>query len=354
MKGVIAVLLGLHHITKNSIVKNHTMKNNASNPSIIQALQAHAEQLLPTMTQVLIALQYSEIAHQRLAQQNTETRHPNTHCYQGLTRATHPQFGNVMIKWQLTSHDSDFSFDLNHEVAILKALDSLSKIQSNSMAIAPSLLVYHSVEVQDLGASQQLMAFVMPHYPNGNLAKQLTAQQYGSLTTKQKHHFIVQAAHLIANLHHAGWLHNDIKPSNLLLADMPIGSADKNGRVPNLLLTDFALAATLSEPTKLSPAGTPAYLAPERWHGQSATIQSDIYAFGIMMVEILMGERPFNIVAQSRDPMIDWATQHCQQPVPKLPSEYSRYQFIVDGALAKRVEKRYKRMEEVLVDLEAF
>lgn len=330
------------------------MKNNASNPSIIQALQAHAEQLLPTMTQVLIALQYSEIAHQRLAQQNTETRHPNTHCYQGLTRATHPQFGNVMIKWQLTSHDSDFSFDLNHEVAILKALDSLSKIQSNSMAIAPSLLVYHSVEVQDLGASQQLMAFVMPHYPNGNLAKQLTAQQYGSLTTKQKHHFIVQAAHLIANLHHAGWLHNDIKPSNLLLADMPIGSADKNGRVPNLLLTDFALAATLSEPTKLSPAGTPAYLAPERWHGQSATIQSDIYAFGIMMVEILMGERPFNIVAQSRDPMIDWATQHCQQPVPKLPSEYSRYQFIVDGALAKRVEKRYKRMEEVLVDLEAF
>jgi len=354
LKGVIAVLLGLHHITKNSIVKNHTMKNNASNPSIIQALQAHAEQLLPTMTQVLIALQYSEIAHQRLAQQNTETRHPNTHCYQGLTRATHPQFGNVMIKWQLTSHDSDFSFDLNHEVAILKALDSLSKIQSNSMAIAPSLLVYHSVEVQDLGASQQLMAFVMPHYPNGNLAKQLTAQQYGSLTTKQKHHFIVQAAHLIANLHHAGWLHNDIKPSNLLLADMPIGSADKNGRVPNLLLTDFALAATLSEPTKLSPAGTPAYLAPERWHGQSATIQSDIYAFGIMMVEILMGERPFNIVAQSRDPMIDWATQHCQQPVPKLPSEYSRYQFIVDGALAKRVEKRYKRMEEVLVDLEAF
>lgn len=351
MKGVIAALLGLHHITKNSIVKNHTMKNNASNPSIIQALQAHAQQLLPTMTQVLIALQYSEIVHQRLAQQNTETRHPNTHCYQGLTRATYPQFGNVMIKWQLTSHDSDFSFDLNHEVAILKALDSLSKIQSNSMAIAPSLLAYHSVEVQDLGASQQLMAFVMPHYPNGNLAKQLTAQQYGSLTTKQKHHFIVQAAHLIANLHHAGWLHNDIKPSNLLLADMPIGSADNSGRVPDLLLTDFALAERLDKPKKVSAAGTPAYLAPERWHGQGATVQSDIYAFGIMMVEILMGERPFKIPTHSRDSVMDWAIQHCQQPVPKLPSEYSRYQFIVDGALAKRVEKRYKRIEAVLVDL---
>ena len=351
MKGLITVLLGLHHITKNSIVKNHTMKNNASNPSIIQALQAHAQQLLPTMTQVLIALQYSEIVHQRLAQQNTETRHPNTHCYQGLTRATHPQFGNVMIKWQLTSHDSDFSFDLNHEVAILKALDGLSKTQSKAMTIAPSVLAYHNVEVQDLGERQQLTALVMPHYPNGNLAKQLPAQQYGSLTIKQKHHFIVQAAYLIANLHHAGWLHNDVKPSNLLLADMPTGSVDNSGRMPDLLLTDFALAETLSEPTKLSPAGTPAYLAPERWHGQGATVQSDIYAFGIMMVETLMGERPFKIPTHSRDPMMDWATQHCQRPVPKLPSEYSRYQFIVDGALAKRVERRYKRMEAVLVDL---
>ncbi|WP_227670122.1 protein kinase domain-containing protein [Psychrobacter namhaensis] len=328
-------------------MKNHTMKNNASNPSIIQALQAHAQQLLPTVTQVLIALKYSEIAHQRLAQQNTETRHPNTHCYQGLTRATHPQFGNVMIKWQLTSHNSDFPFDLNHEVAILKALDSLLKTQSNAMTIAPSLLAYHNVEVQDLGACQQLTALVMPHYPNGNL----TAQQYGALTTKQKHHFIVQAAYLIANLHHTGWLHNDIKPSNLLLADMPTDSVDNSSRVPDLLLTDFALAERLDKPRKVSAAGTPAYLAPERWHGQGATVQSDIYAFGIMMVEILMGERPFKIPTHSRDPMRDWATQHCQQPVPKLPSEYSRYQFIVDGALAKRVERRYKRMEAVLVDL---
>lgn len=330
------------------------MKNSASNPSIIQVLQAQARTLLPTVTQALLGLQYSEIVHQRLAQQTHDIDKQNVknYCYQGLTRAQHSQFGHVMIKWQLNHHDNYRSADLSHEAHVLKSLNNLAQNQSHSVVIAPSVLAYHKIDVQALGQRQQLTVVVMRYYSSGSLAKQLNGQTHSSLTDAQKYHFIHQAAHLIAKLHHTGWLHNDIKPSNFLLNSAPKDENANRSITPNLLMTDFALAEKIDHSTKSNPAGTPAYLAPERWQGQSATIQSDIYAFGIMMVEILTGERPFKIAAESHDPMIDWATQHCQKPIPKLPSQYSHYQFIVDSALAKRVESRYQSMDEVLRDLE--
>ena len=70
------------------------------------------------------------------------------------------------------------------------------------------------------------------------------------------------------------------------------------------------------------------------------------------MYETLTGERPFNIDNQSGEPLREWAIQHCQQPVPTLPLEYSRYQGIINKTLAKRVERRYQSMEEIVVDLE--
>ena len=136
-----------------------------------------------------------------------------------------------------------------------------------------------------------------------------------------------------------------------MLDGLLLNSADNSSIIPDLLLTDFALATSINKPIAVNFAGTPAYLAPECWQGQGATLQSDIYAFGIMMTEILMGKRPFKVNIESSDPMIEWAIQHCQQPVPKLPLEYSRYQCIIEKALAKQMEKRYYNMKEVLRDL---
>lgn len=336
------------------------MKNSASNLLIIQALHAHAQQLLPTVTQALSVLQYGEIVHQRIGQTNTAhtEKSQNTQSppikrtgYQGLTRASHSQVGRVMIKWQLETHASHDSSDLAHEINAIKSLNHLSQTQNHTAAIAPLIIAHHKLDVQALGQSQHLAALVMVYYPNGSLAKQLNRQKYPLLTNKKKQHFIKQTANLIANLHNAGWRHNDIKPSNILLDGHSIDS-DNRSTMADLLMSDFALAEHIDSPSKLNTAGTPAYLAPERWQGQAATVQSDIYAFGIMMVEIVTGVRPFQINKQSRDSMTAWAIQHCQKPIPRLPSEYSHYQSIVDRALAKRVEKRYKTMDEILLDLD--
>ena len=243
--------------------------------------------------------------------------------------------------------------DLTHEADILAAVNASLKTKDN--AIVFPLLAYHCVNVQALEPPQKLILVIMPYYHNGSLAGQLSTQNQHSLTAQQRHHFLVQSVHLIANLHQAGWLHNDIKPSNILLEwsddELPVDIMS-NGLTPRLLLTDFALAQHITVANSHpNLAGTLAYLSPERWQGQGATAQSDIYAFGIMTYEILAGKRPFQIAANSKDKSKAWAIQHCQQLIPKLPLEYSHYQCIVDKALAKRVDRRYQSMDAVLKDL---
>ena len=346
------------------------MKNSASNPSTEkacakhvstkrssskQALQTQAQKILPVLTTIFSSLHYSEIAHQRVSQQS-DSGEAN---YQGLTRSQHTQFGQVMIKWQLSADSNKNSADLAYEAEVLKSINI--SISENSLpAIAPPILAYDNVTIQILKPSSQLIVLVTPYYPNGSLASQLNSQNHSRLTDIQKHHFIVQSALLVAKLHNIGWLHNDIKPSNILLDGFMPNHADNSSIAADLLLMDFALAEAINDDIAQNSdknstgdsAGTPAYLAPERWQGQGATLQSDIYAFGIMMYETLTGERPFNIDNQSNEPLREWAIQHCQQPIPTLPLEYSGYQGIINKALAKRVERRYQSMEEIVVDLE--
>ena len=327
------------------------MKNSASIPSTIQAgakqaLQRQAQQILPVLTGLFLDWHYSEIGHQRISQKSDS----NEINYQGLTRGQHPQFGQVMIKWQLSTDANQNSADLIHEAGILKSINSLSNNQNGVAAIAPPILAYDNLRVQILAQSLPLTILVMHYYPNGNLATQLNSRNHPSLTAQKKHRFIVQATHLVSNLHNAGWLHNDIKPSNILLDGSMQNHADNSRITSDVLLTDFALAEPISKSVGASLAGTPAYLAPERWQGQGATVQSDIYAFGVMITEILVGERPFNIDSLNDEPLREWAIQHCQQTIPTLPLEYSRYQGIVDKVLAKQVQKRYQSMKEVLRD----
>lgn len=350
---------------KSSTIKNSITKSNDNYMSIIQALQRQAQQLLPIISQALIAQGFSEIEHQRISQQhNQETpdSHTDDMCYQGLTRAQHLQLGWVMIKWQLSSEACHISGDLIREANILAALNTVSREKNTLTNIAPPLLDCHCLAVQFLAQPHKLIIAVMPYYPNGSLAGRLNVRKHPPMTAQQKHNCILQSAHLIADLHHTGLLHNDIKPSNILLDDavhsgvphhrsVP-SDVNNNEVIPGLLLTDFALAEYSSIASVANTAGSPAYLAPECWQGQGSTVQSDIYAFAIMLYEILVGERPFSINTQSSEPMTDWAIQHCQQPIPKLLSKYGMYQCIIHKALAKRKEKRYQSMMDVIIDLE--
>jgi serine/threonine-protein kinase len=87
----------------------------------------------------------------------------------------------------------------------------------------------------------------------------------------------------LAAVHDRGLLHRDLKPANVML--------DGRGRVR---LTDFGLASEAAAGGGAGEtAGTPAYMAPELLSGKPATVQSDIYALGLVLYEVFSGKRAF-------------------------------------------------------------
>jgi len=86
----------------------------------------------------------------------------------------------------------------------------------------------------------------------------------------------------LAAVHRANILHRDIKPGNVM--------REEGGRI---LLMDFGLS-TLPQ-LETSVAGTPNYMAPELWHGQTASVQSDIYALGVLLFYLVTGETPVKL-----------------------------------------------------------
>jgi tetratricopeptide (TPR) repeat protein len=134
-----------------------------------------------------------------------------------------------------------------------------------------------------------------------------------------------------------GLIHRDIKPENVLIAP---------GNV--LKITDFGLAAMLAEIESDSQiGGTPEYMSPEQWRGESLTIRSDVYSFGIMLYEMLTGRRPFAVNFRPSNHRErerwrkEWRNQHENEPVPALPQDIkAELAQIVNDCLAKQPTDR--------------
>ena len=127
----------------------------------------------------------------------------------------------------------------------------------------------------------------------------------GPLAPDRTARLLAQAAAGLSAAHQAGLIHRDIKPGNLLIA--PGGTVK---------VTDFGISyAAGSAPLTATGLvyGTPAYLAPERAAGASATAASDLYSLGIVGYQCLTGELPF-----TGDPL-QLALAHQERPLPPLP-----------------------------------
>jgi tRNA A-37 threonylcarbamoyl transferase component Bud32 len=129
----------------------------------------------------------------------------------------------------------------------------------------------------------------------------------GPLDARTTMHIATQAAAALGAAHAAGLVHRDVKPANLLIGP--------GGQVK---ITDFGIASAAgSAPLTRTGTliGTPAYLAPERVAGQSATPASDLYSLGVVCYECLAGAPPF-----SGTP-VEIAVAHSQGQIPPLPPD---------------------------------
>ncbi|MDQ2869792.1 MAG: serine/threonine protein kinase [Acidobacteriota bacterium] len=120
----------------------------------------------------------------------------------------------------------------------------------------------------------------------------------------------------IAVAHDRGVLHRDLKPANIMI--------DGRGRAR---ITDFGLAVTMEDsgPDR-DVSGTPTYMAPEQLTGKGASVQSDLYALGLILYEMYTGKRAFSGASVS-----ELVRKHTTgAPVP--PSEIAGY---VDPAVER-------------------
>ena len=123
----------------------------------------------------------------------------------------------------------------------------------------------------------------MPLLEGETLAARLTRGAVPAATALRWFEILARA---VQTLHDAGMVHRDVKPENIFI----------EGDAPVLL--DFGIARDLDDDTTTTTAegrvrGTPAYMAPERFFGAAASIQSDVYELGVVLYTMLVGRLPW-------------------------------------------------------------
>lgn len=236
---------------------------------------------------------------------------------------------------------------LNRDVAI-KVLrldftneDELHRRFQREALSVTSLTHPNIVSIYDVGEDGDLHYIVM-EYVKGKTLKQYI-QEFAPISPARSVHIMRQLTSAMADAHENHIIHRDIKPQNILM--------DGEG---NVKITDFGIAITLSSTSFTqtnSVMGTVHYLSPEQARGGTTTNQSDIYALGIVLYELLTGELPF-----SGESAVSIAIKHLQTETPSIRALDATIpqslENVVLKATAKDPAHRYATVEELQADLD--
>jgi serine/threonine protein kinase len=143
----------------------------------------------------------------------------------------------------------------------------------------PNIVSVHEV------SEENGVPFIVSDYVEGVSLDEWLENQ--TLTTKDAARLCIKICEAIEHAHQQGVIHRDIKPSNIMI------DADGNPHVMDFGLAKHQAEASLSVDGKV--LGTPAYMSPEQARGESEKVdpRSDVYSLGVVLFELLTGERPF-------------------------------------------------------------
>jgi len=188
------------------------------------------------------------------------------------------------------------------------------------------------VHIFDLGIADDHAYIAMEFCSKGSL--KLRIQQ--GLAPQIAYELMRQIASALAELHVAGIMHRDLKPTNIMFRE------DNT-----LVLIDFGLAKQAQLRAEITGTGeifgTPYYMSPEQGHASKVDERGDIYSLGIIFFEMLTGRKPFE-----GDTAMSVIIQHRQAPIPRLPDELAKFQPAIDRMLAKQPEDRFASASEIL------
>ncbi len=158
---------------------------------------------------------------------------------------------------------------------------------------------------------------------------------------KQVLELVAKVAEALDHAHSHGVVHRDIKPANIMFTKDGIAK-----------ITDFSIARiTTSTKTKTDAIlGTPSYMSPEQIAGEKVDGRSDLFSLGVVMFELLTGERPFQ--GESIASLTYQIAHKPHRPPAQIRTDLPPCCVaIIDRALSKKLDQRYQRGLEFSVDL---
>lgn len=200
----------------------------------------------------------------------------------------------------------------------------------------------HIVPILTFGVANKQLYLVMPFIDGQSLVERMEQKRF---TPDDTLAVANQIADALALGHQQQVVHRDVKPDNIL--------CEMQGDTPHYYLIDFGLAKRPGIDSNLTATGTipgtPEYMSPEHIVGEGIDPRSDIYSFGILLFELLLGVLPFEM----KD-AVSTLKAHMYVPPPK-PKQLSHnfpesLQDVVLKCLAKKPEARYQTIKAMLTE----
>jgi eukaryotic-like serine/threonine-protein kinase len=220
--------------------------------------------------------------------------------------------------------------------------DALKRFKQE-LLLASRISHKNILRIHDMGEFNG-MKFITMAYVEG-LDLQKIIQENPRLPIERVLGYSQQLAEALAAAHSEGVLHRDLKPQNILV-----------GKNDQIFISDFGLAKSIDDGTSGMTktgafVGTPRYMSPEQVEGKPADLRSDLYAFGLILYEMAVGDVPFTGESTLKV-MYQRIQEKPKNPKtinPDLPNWFVR---IIMRCLEKDPAARYQNAYEILADLQ--
>ena len=198
-----------------------------------------------------------------------------------------------------------------------------------------NICTIHSIEETDDGR----IFIVMAHYEGTSLKERI---ERGPLPLNDILKFALQIAEGLQKAHEKGIVHRDLKPANIFITS--------NEQVK---IIDFGIAKA-AQRTMLTKTGatlgTAPYMSPEQAHGNTVDHRTDIWSFGVLLYEMIVGQLPFKSEYESA--LVYAITNQEPEPVTALRSGVPMaLERVVHKCLEKDPSERYQHTGEIAVDV---